>query len=100
MDSSISKKIYDTKRIKRAKYIYNTFVELAILTELQDNVFRTRLIDNWTIQKQAIEFGWSEATINRTIRDLKDMYDEIQALHPDRLPVRGESEIEDYMDNN
>ena len=88
------------KQFPRARIIYNKFVELAILSEFQENIFRTRILNEWSIKKQAKEFNVSEATVNRTIRQLKDMYDEIQKLHPNELPVRKKSKREEYLDNN
>lgn len=80
--------------------LLDRFIEVAMLTEFQEKVMRTRVEKSWTVKKQAREFHVAEITIHRTIRKLKDIYDEVQPHYPDELPPRKHSTYEDYLDNN
>lgn len=89
-----------SKQVDWNKHIYDTFCELALLSEEEQKILLTRIRNNWTISRQASEFGMSESSIKRKIAILKKKYDRVQKLAPDRLPKRRKSSIEDYMDNN
>lgn len=89
-----------SKQVDWNKHLYETFCELAMLSDEEKIIMLTRIRDNWTISKQAMELGMSESTIKRKIASIKKKYDRVQKLVPDRLPKRRKSSIEDYMDNN
>ncbi len=89
-----------TKQVDWNKSIYETFSDLAMLSEDERKILLTRIRDNLTISQQANLFGMSERTIKRKIADMKKKYDKVQLLVPDKLPKRRKSSIEDYMDNN
>lgn len=89
-----------SKQVDWNKYIYETFSELAMLNDEKKKILLTRIKDNWTISRQAMEFGMSERSVKRRISELKRKYDEVQKRVPDKLPKRRKSKVEDYMDNN
>lgn len=59
---------------------------------------RTR-VKGWTITKQAMELGMSEAKVNKIIARLKVKYDNVQKYNP-MLPPRKNSAEETYMDTH
>lgn len=82
------------------KKVLEKFISEAFLTDFEELVLRTRIEKSWPRKRQARELNCSMATLDRTIRRLKDRYDEIQQLYPDDLPKRKKSEYEEYLDNN
>lgn len=78
--------------------LYREFSRLGMLTEFQREVLRTRIM-GYSITQQAMSLNVSESTINRTIRELKTRYDEVQP-YSDLLPPRRTSEEEKWMDEN
>lgn len=87
-----------SKQVPWNKIILETFLEESGINdriELGDDkakilseIIRTR-VAGWTIVKQADEFNISIDTVNKYIRELKDLYDETQKysviLPPRRL---------------
>lgn len=61
-----------------------------------EGIMRTR-VAGWTIVKQAHEFNIAEDTVNKYIRELKDLYDETQR-HSIILPIRKQSKKEKVLD--
>ena len=80
------------------KVILEAFIAEAMLTKEEEMIMRTR-IAGWTISRQAMEFGMSESSINRTISRLKRRYDAVQKYSV-ILPPRKESAEELYMDTH
>lgn len=74
------------KQVPWNKIILDEFVELALLTEDEQKIMRTR-IAGWTRVKQSMEFGMSLSSIDRTIATLKHKYDGVQK-HSNVLPER------------
>lgn len=68
------------------KYIVERFEELAMLTDEERMVLRTR-VAGWSITKQALELNLSPATVSRIIKRLKTKYDNVQKYDP-LLPPR------------
>lgn len=76
-----------SKQIIWTKIILDTFLEESGLNDrvnLDDqkakdmsNIMRTRCA-GWSIAKQATEFHISVDTVNKYVRELKDLYDETQ----------------------
>lgn len=75
------------------------FVRYANLTDEQEQVIRTR-VAGWPRSKQCMELHISTSTLDRTIRKLKRVYDEVQRQHPDELPARKASAKELWMDTH
>ena len=80
------------------KIVLEEFIRLALLTKTEEEIMRTR-VAGWTITKQALTFGLSEASVNRIIRRLKTKYDQVQPYSP-LLPPRRYSPAEEYMDTH
>lgn len=85
-----------SKEVKWTKIILEEFLEASGINDrirlgdekarVLDGIMRTRTA-GWTIAKQAEEFGCSVDTINKYIRELKELYDETQK-NSLILPVR------------
>lgn len=94
------------KQLCWSKIILETFLEESGINDriklgddkarILEGIMRTR-VAGWTIAKQAIEFNISEDTVNKYIRELKDLYDQTQA-HSVILPTRKTSKTEDKLD--
>lgn len=80
------------------KYIVERFEELAMLTEEERMVLRTR-VAGWSITRQSIELNISPATVSRIIKRLKQKYDAVQKFDP-LLPPRRASAAETWQDTN
>lgn len=76
-----------SKQVKWTKLILETFLDESGINdrielgdekaEIQARIMRTRCA-GWSIVKQADEFCISVDTVNKYIRELKDLYDETQ----------------------
>lgn len=94
------------KQLCWSKIILETFLEESGINDriklgddkarILEGIMRTR-VAGWTIAKQAIEFHISEDTVNKYVRELKELYDETQK-HSVILPVRKASKIEEKLD--
>lgn len=78
--------------------IYEEFSKLAMLTDFEKDILRTR-IQAMTVTEQSRLFNVSESTIHRTISILKTKYDLVQPFS-DKLPPRKFSKKEKYMDEH
>lgn len=87
-----------SKQVPWNKIILEEFISLAVLTDEEEKIIRTR-VKGWTITKQAMTFGMSPAAVNRIIRRLKIKYDNVQPYSP-LLPPRRHSAVETYMDTH
>lgn len=90
--------IHISKQVKWSKIILEEFIEIAALTDEEEQIMRTR-VAGWTITKQAQVFGMSESSVNRIIKRLKVKYDGVQPYSP-ILPPRKFSAAETYMDTH
>ncbi len=86
------------KQVPWNSVILDEFISLALLTEDEEKIMRTR-IAGWTRTKQAMEFGMSLSSIDRIISTLKHKYDDVQR-YSDILPPRKHSVCELYMDEH
>jgi len=68
------------------KILLEEFIRLGALTEDEEKIIRTR-VAGWSRVQQAEELGMSLATIDRHIKNLKEIYDEVQRYSP-LLPPR------------
>ena len=88
------------------KIITDTFLKESGINErielgdekarILEGILKTR-VAGWSVTKQAEEFHVSVDTINKYIRELKDLYDETQK-HSLILPVRKKSKKEQELD--
>ena len=94
------------KQVCWSKIILETFLEESGINDriklgddkarILDGIMRTR-VAGWTIVKQAEEFNISEDTVNKYVRELKELYDQTQK-YSIILPVRKHSKKEDELD--
>lgn len=87
-----------SKQVPWNKIILERFIELAMLTDEEEMIMRTR-VAGWTITKQSLELNMSESKINKIISRLKRKYDLVQKYDP-LLPPRKSSVEETYMDTH
>lgn len=93
------------KQLCWSKVILETFLEESGINDriqlgddkarILEGIMRTR-VAGWTIVKQAREFSISEDTVNKYIRELKELYDLTQK-HSIILPVRKTSKKEEKL---
>ena len=93
------------KQLCWSKVILETFLEESGINDriklgddkarILEGIMRTR-VAGWTIVKQSQEFHISEDTVNKYVRELKDLYDLTQK-HSIILPVRKVSTKEDKL---
>lgn len=89
-----------------SKIILETFLEESGINDriklgddkarILEGIMRTR-VAGWTVVKQAEEFAISVDTVNKYIRELKELYDATQK-HSMILPVRKFSKKEERLD--
>ena len=94
------------KTLVWGKIITETFLEESGINDriklgdekarILEGIMRTR-VAGWTVTKQAEEFHISVDTVNKYIRELKDLYDETQKFSL-ILPVRKHSKREQELD--
>ena len=87
-----------SKQVPWNKIILERFIELAMLTEDEEAVMRTR-VAGWSRTKQSLEMGLSLSTIDRLIASCKEKYDNVQKYDP-ILPPRKPSKQEEWMDTH
>ena len=95
------------KEVVWSKIIMETFFEESGINDrikfgdtkarIMEGIMRTR-VAGWTVTKQAEEFHISVDTVNKYIRELKDLYDVTQK-HSIILPVRKQSKKEQELDS-
>ena len=94
------------KQLCWSKIILETFLEESGINDriklgddkarILEGIMRTR-VAGWTVVKQAEEFNVSVDTVNKYIRELKELYDQTQT-HSLILPIRKPSKIEKKLD--
>lgn len=95
-----------TKSMVWSKIILETFFEESGINDriklgdskarILEGIMRTRAA-GWTVVKQAEEFHISVDTVNKYIKELKDLYDETQKYSM-ILPIRKTSKKEQELD--
>ena len=95
-----------TKQIPWTKIILETFLEESNLNyrvemgdekaRILEGIMRTR-VAGWSIPRQAEEFHLSVDSINKYIKELKELYDATQK-YSTILPLRKSSKKEDKLD--
>ena len=85
-------------QIPWTRTLLEEFIKEGMLTEDEETIMRTR-VAGWSIVKQAAELNISRATVCNYIRKLKDKYDCLHKLYPDKFPQRKQSKYEQLMDN-
>lgn len=75
--------------------LYNSFINDAILTDLEKKVLYARVWegDKWTITSMTLEFSVSRSTINNCISSIRSKYDNLHNIHPDKYPVRVKQKV-------
>jgi hypothetical protein len=68
------------------KIILDEFIRLAILTETEEKILRSR-IAGWSRVKQAMEYNMSVSTVDCIIKKINQKYDMVQP-HSNILPKR------------
>lgn len=86
------------KQVPWNKVLYNEFVELGSLSEIECKILETRM-KGYTRSEQCDMLGISMSTLDRIISRLKIKYDNVQK-HSDVLPPRRFSAKETYMDEH
>lgn len=96
-----------TKSVVWSKIILETFLEESGINDrvklgdqkarILEGIMRTR-VAGWTVIKQAEEFHISIDTVNKYIKELKELYDETQKYSM-ILPIRKTSKKEQELDN-
>lgn len=83
-------------QIPWTKSLYNSFLDDAILTDLEKKVLHARVWekDKWTIVKMAIDFHVSKTTINNSIASIRRKYDYLYYNNPNKYPRRVTSNLE------
>jgi hypothetical protein len=94
------------KSLVWGKIITETFLEESGINDriklgdskarILEGIMRTR-VAGWSVAKQAEEFHVSVDTVNKYIRELKDLYDETQRYSM-ILPIRKQSKREQELD--
>lgn len=72
------------------KIILDEFIKLAILTETEEKILRTR-IAGWSRVKQSLEFNMSVSTVDCIIKMINQKYDMVQP-YSTILPKRKKKE--------
>ena len=77
-------------QIPWTKGLYHSFLDDAILTDLEKRVLHARVMesDKWTIVRMALEFDAGKSTINNCISSIRTKYDYLHHLYPDKYPKR------------
>ena len=72
------------------KVLYNSFVDDAILTDLEKKVLYSRVweSDKWTIASMAMKFYVGKSKINKCISSIRSKYDHLSNTFPDKYPKR------------
>lgn len=96
------------KSLVWGKIITETFLEESGINDriklgdskarILEGIMRTR-VAGWSVAKQAEEFHISIDTVNKYIRELKDLYDETQKFSV-ILPIRKQSKREQELDKH
>lgn len=87
------------KQVPWNEEIYITFCKLGMLTELEREVLRMRIM-GFSVIQTSMELDTSVSTVNRIVALLKQKYDNVQPLAPDKLPPRKSSAKETWMDTH
>lgn len=86
------------RQVEWIQLYIDEFLDNANLSDVDEEIFITRMCGRsrtW----QCEHFHMSERTLDRHIRHIKNVYDEVQRHHP-KLPKRRHSAQEDWLDHN
>lgn len=75
-----------SKEVDWTKSIYERFCAEAMLSELEREIMRTRIL-GWSRTKQALHFNLSLSAVDRIVSNLKRKYD-AASKECDDLPAR------------
>lgn len=85
-------------KVPWTKTLLEDFISEGLLTDDEEKLIRTR-IAGWSIVKQSMELNCSTATISRMIKKLRQKYDDLHNVFPNRFPERRKSNCENLLDN-
>lgn len=82
-------------QIAWTRCLYNSFIDDAILTDLEKKVLYARVweSDKWTITSMALEFSVSRSTINNCISSIRSKYDNLHNTYPDKYSIRVKQKV-------
>lgn len=86
------------RQVEWIQLYIDEFLKHAGLSDLDEEIFLSRMHGE-TRTWQMEHFHLSERSLDRHIRHIKDVYDEVQKNHP-KLPERRHSAQEDWLDRN
>lgn len=75
------------KEVNWNKVLYDEFLKLGCFSELQKEVLELHVLKAASITEISLKINKSVSTVNKTIRELKNKYDECQKFS-DILPPR------------
>lgn len=76
------------KQIPWTKRRYDRFLEVAILTDDEKSVLEDRVIKNMSRVQISMLMNVSLATVDRTIKSLREKYDQVQTEYPTEFSMR------------
>lgn len=76
------------KQVQWTKRKYDRFLEVAILTECEQEILEKKVIKNMNRVQLSMDCNVSVATVDRIIKSLRDKYDQIQKEYPEEFAVR------------
>lgn len=76
------------KQIPWTKRKYDRFLEVAILTDDEKSILEDRVIRNMSRVQMSMRYNVSVATVDRTIKSLREKYDQVQEEYPGEFSVR------------
>lgn len=79
--------------------LYMIFCKSAMLSDLEREVLRLRIMEA-TVSEISDELGVSKSTVDRTVKKLREKYDELQANSNGTLRPRRMTDKEIYMDTH
>ena len=87
-------------QVKWSKSVLEFFIEQALLSQFEETIIRTRVVEGLTVTEQAHLLMCSKSKVEKSIALLKQKYDMVQQEFPDKLPLRKFSAKEVYMDTH
>lgn len=86
------------KQVEWIRMYIEEFLDNAHLSDIDEEIFLSRMRGE-TRSWQVEHLHLSERSLDRHIKHIKSVYDEVQKNHP-KLPPRRRSAQEDWLDRN
>lgn len=87
-----------TKQVNWNEIFYTEFSRLAMLSPLEREVLRMRIM-GYSITQTSMDLNISESAVHRMIGKMKIKYDDVQP-YSDVLPKRRKSKTEEWQDTH